>query len=1620
MFLAVSLPLFAQNVNTPPDERYKNKDFYILDTSEMSIEGSSSIVITFSTPIAEGQDLNKIIAVYKRDWSNTVDGSWELSKNKQEIYFKYLDPDTKYIVHIEQPSKIKNAFGKQLSSLGRYSVELVTKNLQPIVGFASSSSLLPSDFTDGIAVATLNIKEVDVDFYLVNPQSLPDALDILFKKTSSYTYSLERFLKNGAELVYSGRFTLNARKNVRENVLLPIKNIKELKSNGIYIAVLKKLGEYSSYSIPTTIFTVTDIGVIAHKNENGYDIFTQNLTGSAMADVNIKLLDEKGRIITEAKTNIRGYLHIGYLSNANVLLAEKNGKISFIYLSKGALDLADFGIAGVKNFDKTLFAFGPRDLYRPDEKVLVNAVLRDADGKRVTQQPIKVDVLQADNKIAKTFTWQGNDGFYQYEYALPDNAPVGNWKFRFDLGDGNYRFYNFKVEDFMPEKMALEVTVSNEPLSKTSNAVFDVYGKYLYGASAGGNRLIGDIKMRPLRNAPSSLQGFYFGSLKEEDLDRYLKYIDTTLDEDGKARIEVENSWGSINSPVNVVFEASLLESGGRPVTRTITQAVWPSKELPAIKPNFGVKKVYNYKNSRYENEFSVDEDSRAEFEIVFTNKNGEKLAKNNLKVTLIKERQNYYWYYGDMGWGYDYSVKYINMESIEVSTQKGKSATVGFDVEWGSYIVEVMDKETGAVSSVRFYAGYRWQESAGGETRPEQIKLKIDKASYKAGEMARVTIDALESGSGYLSVETNDGILWWQNIRINQKNNVIQIPVNKEWANHDIYITATIIKEGNKNLHITPKRAVGLLHLPLYRDDRKIDIALQIPDKIAPKEKVKVLLKANLTEKQKGKKFTAIVSAVDSGILSITDFQTPDPFGTFFAKRGWNVDIYDVYGNLIEGGGKSASVKFGGDAALSKSMGKKPLTKILLVAMQSKPVTLNENGEAEVWFDIPDFNGELRFMTQVWSDEDYGSSEQKVIAASPLVVELNHPRFLASGDKSTLALDLNNLSGLKQNLKVTVTALGFLDGSKEETVTLDDKQKKVVYIPISAKSGFGSGTVTVKVTGDGKSIKNVERSWTIGVRPPYPAASFKLFKELKKDGVIKPSDFEEGYKNLDERAVEASISISSMPPINFAQAIRELFAYPYGCVEQTTSGIYPSIYTSSDQLQALGIRTSNDEERKKNVEKGITRLLGMQKSSGGFGFWDSDSHEAHWASVYVTDFLLRAKQQGYYVPQEALGKAIERLQYYINSGNIDYGYSDSFDYTNFAVKSYAALVLAREQKANLGNLRRLYDLADDKQSSLALAQLGIALKLAGDNERADNLLKKAVLFSSKYDGYYWYGNYGSNVRDMALVLSLLYEHNLLPESRAKIALSLSELVKSKGYFSTQDRNAIFLAGRHFMNAKESAWQAVIDANGKKETIKAGDKAFAKALDLTALKAIQSIKHSADTTIFATIDITGYPKSAPAAVSNNITIERFYYTLEGKSTTLSELKSGDLIVVALQVKTDLERISDALVVDLLPAGLELENQNLGHSSVSLSDSEALKTNRDLADRLAKTSILHQEFRDDRYIAAVEVGRYESATLVYLARAVSPGVYTVPSAYVESMYAPEIFAIGKGANKLTVK
>ena len=112
--------------------------------------------------------------------------------------------------------------------------------------------------------------------------------------------------------------------------------------------------------------------------------------------------------------------------------------------------------------------------------------------------------------------------------------------------------------------------------------------------------------------------------------------------------------------------------------------------------------------------------------------------------------------------------------------------------------------------------------------------------------------------------------------------------------------------------------------------------------------------------------------------------------------------------------------------------------------------------------------------------------------------------------------------------------------------------------------------------------------------------------------------------------------------------------------------------------------------------------------------------------------------------------------------------------------------------------------------------------------------------------------------------------------------------------------------------------------------------------------------------------------------------------------------------LAVKASTDMP---DALVTDLLPAGLEIENFNLGDAKQWAG---VVVDGIEIANRDSASEVRHEEFRDDRYVAALKLDNHDTARLFYLVRAVTPGTYTVPPPLVEDMYRPELRGVGKAA------
>ncbi|MCK8151832.1 alpha-2-macroglobulin family protein [Citrobacter amalonaticus] len=1589
----------------------EGKALTLLDVSEVQLDGASTLVLTFSIPLDPEQDFARLVHVVDKK-SGKVDGAWELSPNLKELRLRHLEPNRDLLVTIERDLRALNNATFEIN----YEKSLTTRDIQPSVGFASRGSLLPGKVVEGLPVMALNVNNVDVNFFRVKPESLAAFVSQWEYRNSMSNWESDNLLKM-ADLVYTGRFDLNPARNTREKLLLPLSEIKPLQQAGVYVAVMTKAGQYE-YSNAATLFTLSDVGVSAHRYQNRLDVFTQSLeNGAAQQGVDVALLDEKGQTLAKATSDAKGHVQLENHQNAALLLARKEGQTTLLDLKLPALDLAEFDIAGDPGYSKQFFMFGPRDLYRPGEMVILNGLLRDSDGKTLPDQPVKLEVVKPDGQVIRTVVSQPDNGLYHFTYPLDSGAPTGMWHIRANTGDNQSQMWDFHVEDFMPERMALNLTSQETPLSPSDKVTFSVVGYYLYGAPANGNALQGQLYLRPLRDAVPSLPGFQFGNIAEENLSRSLDEVQLTLDETGRGDISTNSEWRETHSPLQVILQASLLESGGRPVTRRAEQAIWPADTLPGIRPQFAVKAVYDYRTDTTVNQPIVDEDSNAAFDIAYVDAQGEKKAVSGLQVRLIRERRDYYWdWLESEGWQSRFDQKDLVEGEQTLDLKVDETGKVTFPVEWGAYRLEVKAPND-AISSVRFWAGYSWQDNSDGSgaARPDRVTLKLDKPAYRPGDTMKLHIAAPAAGKGYAMVESSEGPLWWQEIDVPAQGLELSIPVDKSWNRHDLYLSTLVVRPGDKSRSATPKRAVGLLHLPLGDENRRLELALESPAKMRPNQPLTVKIKASSKNGETPKQVNVLVSAVDSGVLNITDYVTPDPWQAFFGQKRYGADIYDIYGQVIEGQGRLAALRFGGDGDELKRGGKPPVNHVNIVAQQAQPVTLNEQGEGSVTLPIGDFNGELRVMAQAWTADDFGSNESKTIVAAPVIAELNMPRFMAGGDTSRLVLDVTNLTDRPQSLNVTLAASGLIElvSDQPAQVNLEPGVRTTLFVPVRAKEGFGDGELQATLSGlnvPGEDIGPQQKQWKIGVRPAFPAQT------VNNGVMLQPGESwtlpEEGVMNFSPVTVQGQLLFSGKPPLNLARYIRELKAYPYGCLEQTTSGLFPSLYTNAAQLKALGIAGDTDEKRRAAIETGIARLLQMQRDNGGFALWDKNGPEEYWLTAYAMDFLVRAGEQGYSVPAAGINQGNARLLRYLQDpGMMSIRYSSDTQASKFAVQAYAALVLARQQKAPLGALREIWERRSQAASGLPLLQLGIALKTMGDAKRSDDAVALA-LSTPRHDERQWLADYGSPLRDNALMLALLEENNLKPDVQNSLLNTLSEQAFSQRWLSTQENNALFLAARSLQDLP-GTWQAQTSLAEQPLT---GDKAQTRNLDADQLAALQVTNNGAQP-MWLRLDVSGYPQSAPAPASNVLQIERHILGSDGQSKSLDSLRSGELVLVWLEVKAS-QDVPDALVVDLLPAGLELENQNLANGSASLQDSGSEVQN--LLNQMQQADIQHVEFRDDRFVAAVAVNSGQPVTLVYLARAVTPGTYQVPMPMVESMYVPQWRATGVAGDILIVK
>ncbi len=1443
------------------------------------------------------------------------------------------------------------------------------RDRSPAVRFPGRSYVLPAAGDIAVPVVTVNLEEIDLTLRRVSDRAILRAIQDGFFGRPLSAWEEDQFGDTMAETVWTGTGEVEIDLNADVTTRLPLADVVGDLTPGIY-ALRAAVPDADTYETPaaTQWFVVSDLGLATMEGTDGLHVFLRSLaTAEPLAGVEVTLLSRANAVLGTAATNDMGYAQLdpgllrgtGGSAPAMVLARMGEGDLTFLSLTEPEFDLSDRGVEGRAPAGPIdAFLTTDRGAYRAGETINATVLLRDAKAAAI-QDLAAIAVLTRPDGVeySRQISQKGQAGGHVFRFETSGAVPRGAWRLAVyaDPDAEALASTNLLVEDFLPERIDFDLSLPDGLIAATDSPRLTIDADYLFGAPGADLAVEGEVILRPTRTL-EDWPGYVFGRYDARVSPRVeVLPGNQRTDADGIAELPVTfPELAETYRPLEAELRVRVAEGSGRPVERNLTRAIAPGRPVIGVKANFdGV----------------LSEGGEASFDLIALAEN-QTATDMDVRWTLNRVERRYQWYQLDGYWEWEPITTRTQVATGDV-TLGADAQTVTAPVEWGSYEIKV-EKIGGdyIAASEEFAAG--WYGSADVSATPDVLEVSLDAESYKPGDTARLRIVPREAGRALVTVMSNR-LIDMKVVSVGTGETIVDLPVTDEWG-AGAYVTATVIKPMSVEQGRNPSRSLGLSYAPVDPGARQLTAAFEVPEETAPRSPFEVALKVEGASP--GERAYATIAAVDVGILNLTGFESPDPSGHYFGQRKLGIGIRDVYGRLIDGmTGTMGAVRSGGGAGANMQAEAAPPTEEL-VAYFSGPINVDGDGYARATFNLPSFNGTVRLMAVAWTKKGVGEAEAEVLVRDPVVVTASLPRFLAPGDTSRLLLEIVHATGPSGRMGLDVAASGVLldGGSVPSGFDLAEGGKETLSIPVTAgETGLASIDIAL-TTPDGKTLTK-SLALPIEVNDPEIAET-RRFELAAGDTFTFSADVFDNFRAGTGTATLAAGPLARMDAPGLLQALDR---YPYGCTEQTTSRAMPLLYLSQ-VAEAMNLATAEDLTQR--IDDAVERVLSNQDTNGSFGLWRPSSGD-FWLDAYVTDFLSRARVQGIAVNDTAFRMAMDNLRNRVN-------YAPDFDEGGEDI-AYALYVLAREGAASIGDLRYYADVkAGALSTPLAKAQLGAALAAYGDPTRADRLFRLA---QREIDGQgdearVWRADYGSHHRDRAAVLTLALEAG----SEAVDLRGLMDSIAPAGdlnRWSTQEQVWSLMAARALLEAPSS-----LSVNGRPPS---GPVVFVEEAQ-TEFAPIE-IANTGDDPTTVTLTRFGVPEVPLQKGGNGYAIDRTYFTMDGQPADPAEVATGTRLLTVLTVQPLGTREARLMVNDPLPAGFEIDNPNLlrGGDIRSLDWLELTTDTR------------MTEFRQDRFLAAVDWRSDDAFRLAYIVRAISPGSYHHPAASVEDMYRPDFRA-----------
>ena len=1338
-------------------------------------------------------------------------------------------------------------------------------------------------------------------------------------------------------------------------------------------------------------FIASNIGLIAKQDAQGnlHVISTDIRTAEPLTGVDFEVRNYQGQLLATAQSDGSGFAEIELSATPFLLTARKFEDVTYLKVnSKTALAVSHFDVGGqkIKKGIKGVI-YAERGVWRPGDNIYLTFVLQNKNKTIPEGHPVTMKLFDPRGRVVATKTSTDSvGGFYAFKFKTQEKAETGRWMAKAYLGGSTFT-KSLSIETVRPNRLKIDLGFENPETGKAIEVLYSsdgtpkgkLFAQWLHGARA--SKLKADIS---LRFSPKKTRFGRFADFNFDDPARRLKSTDKTLLE------------GRLDNDGYLVFEKDIKPKTKPPgmLKATFTSRVFEEGGAFSIsRSSFDYHPYKNYvgiklpKGDATRNMLLTDKQHTVE--IASLTDKGEPVSLDEVQIKLYKINWKWWWDKSaeTLAEYADGKNTHFLKEAI-ISTKEGKGSWT-FSIkypEWGRYLIRACDLQgehcTGKTVFIDWpgWAGRAQEQGSGAASR---LSFFSDKSAYKVGETANIQLPVVARGRALLTVETGSNILqqrWLELSGDNIKDNKfkLQIPITAEMS-PNAYVHISLLQPHKDKNNDRPIRLYGIIPLQVDDPETYLKPRLEVASEWKPESTQTIKV-----SETNGKPMNYTLAIVDEGLLGLTAFKTPDLRRYFYSKEALGIKTWDLFDEVIGayGGKLERMIALGGgdEAELDNEDSKKrrfpPVVQFL------GPFHL-EAGETKAHqVTLPAYLGAVRVMLVAGEKGAYGKAHESVFVRQPLMLQAGLPRVLGPGEEVSVPLNLFVMNDAIKNVSVSVETddLVSVVGENTQHLSFDAMGDKIAFIRIKTANKTGKTHLKFIATSNdgGKKNESVVDVY-LAIRQANPETTRTLSK------VINPG--ETWQNELKPFGIAGSnhalLEISSVPSLNLEKRLRYLVRYPHGCLEQTTSSVFPQLYLNNVM--------SLDKQRKQDIEyhvnRGIERLRRFQNGEGNFNYWPGGNDSNEWASVYAGHFLIEAKKQGYSVPADLLS---DWLTYQVDTAQSYVAGSEKYSH----VQAYRLYVLALAGEAQMGAMNRLRE--SSKLNNKARWMLASAYQRASQPDAAKSLVQglqvdpESVVFpDNTYSSTL--GNLGIQL-DSLIALDKKQDANLLLER-------IAEEMDGDRYQNTQGIAWALMSVSRYLGGDTSHFSANVQQGATSKSIES-KKAFASTK--LGFQDVLKVENTSGIKLFATLINQGVPNAGDEqAVEKGLSLRTYFETRVSKASGSDKkekwqaldiskpvLQGSDIRIKVTVSNNSNRRVKNIALTIPVAAGMEIVR----------SEAPAASDNSRFGNHID-----YKDVRDDRVHYYFALNHNEMITFKIVVNASYQGRYYLPAINVEAMY-----------------